>query len=217
LADGYGKPGELYVPSGRTGLSVFSLDLPRGMSMQALSKHPAWASALLGGSAPGAPPSAGPRRGCYLTVQAQLTHRTSRLTDPVPGLAAQAVQWAQSDPRVLAVQRSWSRCMAARGYRYQASLEPLTHHWPKTPTPAELATAAADVSCKAQVNLPNTVLTIEAAYQRALLAQNPAAFAHLHTGFHRLLQRAENLLSARPARAKLTASHNDVYSGRRAR
>ncbi len=58
----------------------------------------------------------------------------SRLADPVPELAAQAVQWAQSDPRVLAVQRSWSRCMAEAGYSYQAPLQPAAHHWPKKPT-----------------------------------------------------------------------------------
>jgi hypothetical protein len=201
-AHGYGKPGKLYVPSGREGLSVFSLDLPRGMSMKALSKHPAWASALLGGDAPGAPPSAWRQRGCYQSVQAQLTHRTSRLTDPVPALAAQAAQWAQSDPRVLATQRAWSKCMAARGYRYQTPLEPVTHHWPKKPTPVEIATATADVTCKTWVNLPHTVLAIEAAYQRALLAQNPAAFTHLQTGFRSLLQKAENLLGARPGALK---------------
>lgn len=193
-AHGYGKPGEPYVPSGREGLSVFSLDLPRGMPMQALSKHPAWARALLGGFYPGAPYSAGLGGGCYQTVQAQLTRGISRLTDPVPGLAAQAAQWAQSAPRVLAAQSSWSRCMAARGYRYQTPLEPVTHHWPKAPTPAEIATAAADVFCKAQVNLPSTVLAIEAAYQRTLLSQNLPAFTRLQTGFRRLLQRAENLL-----------------------
>jgi len=44
------------------------------------------------------------------------------------------------------------------------------------------------------VNLPNTVLTIEAAYQRALISQNPAAFAHLQSAFGVLLRRAENLL-----------------------
>lgn len=205
-AYGYGKPGDLYVPSGRDGLSVFSLDLPRGMSMRALPRHPAWASALLGGDAPGAPPSAWQRRGCYQTVQAQLTHRTSRLTDPVPALAAQAAQWAQSDPRVLATQRSWSRCMAARGYSYQTPLQPQTHRWPKTPTPAEIATATADVTCKARVNLPNTVLTIEAAYQQALLAQNLPAFTHLQSDFRRLLQRAENLLGAPAGALKAAVS-----------
>jgi hypothetical protein len=195
-AHGYGKPADVTVPTGRNGLSVFSLELPHGMPMRALNHHAAWASALLGGDAPGAPPSAWQQRGCYQTVQAQLTHRTSRLTDPVPALAAQAAQQAQSDPRVLTTQRAWSRCMAARGYRYQTPPQPMARRWPKTPTPAEIATATADVTCKAQVNLPNTVLAIEAAYQQALLAQNLPAFTHLQTGFRSLLQKAENLLGA---------------------
>jgi len=195
-AHGYGQPGKLYVPSGRVGFSVFPLLLPRGLSFTALSHHPAWASALLGGWAPGAQSRAGQLRpGCYQTVQAQLVHGISGLTDPVPQLAAQAAQWAQSDRRVLAAQRSWSRCMAAHGYSYQTPTQPATHHWPKTPTPAEVATATADVSCKAQVNLPNTVLIVEAAYQQALLSQNLPAFTHLQTAFRKLAQRAENLLS----------------------
>jgi hypothetical protein len=91
--------------------------------------------------------------------------------------------------------------MAGRGYRYQAPTQPATHHWPKQPTLAEIGTAAADVTCKAQVNLPNTVLTVQAAYQQALLSQNPAAFTHLQTAFGALLQRTENLLSALKARS----------------
>lgn len=216
-AHGYGQPGNVNVPSGRTGLSVFPLLLPRGLSIQALSRHAAWARALLGGLAPGAPVSARPRPGCFQTVQAQLTRGISGLTDPVPELAAQAAQWTQSDPRVLAVQRSWSKCMAAHGYSYQSPLQPQSHRWSKKPTPAEIATATADVSCKARVNLPNTVLTIEAAYQQALLSQNPAAFTHLQTAFARLLQRAENLLSAGPAHSRLTASPKRLPSGQRAR
>jgi hypothetical protein len=188
-ARGYGKPVETSVPSGRIGFSVFPLPL----TFKALNRQSAaWANALLGGFAPG---GTGARLGCLQTVQAQLDRGMSRLADPVPALAAEAAQRAQSDPRVLAVQRSWSRCMAAAGYSYQTPLQPATHHWPKKPTLAEITTATRDVLCKERVNLPNTTLTIEAAYQRAFISQNPAAFAHLQTAFRVLLRRAEILLS----------------------
>ncbi len=187
-AHGYGNPRGLYVPSGRVGFTVF----PLPMTFQDLTRHSAaWASALLGGFAPGA---SGMRPGCLQTMQSQLDKGLGRLADPVPQLAAQAAQWAQSDPRVLAAERSWSRCMAAGGYSYQTPVQAAAHPWPTKPTPAEIATATADVACKARVNLPNTVLTIEAAYQQALIAQNPTAFAHLQTAFRALLQRAETLL-----------------------
>jgi hypothetical protein len=53
------------------------------------------------------------------------------------------------------------------------------------------------VTCKAQTNLTNTWLTVEAAYQLALISQNLTALAQLQTSFQSLLQRAEALVGAR--------------------
>jgi hypothetical protein len=114
--------------------------------------------------------------------------------DPVPMIAAQASQWAQTDPRVLAVERAWSRCMAQRGDSFRTPQQAQQHNWPKTPTTGEVATAVADVSCKAKTNLPNTWLTVEAAYQQVLVAQNLAALSQLQANFSRLIQRSEALL-----------------------
>jgi hypothetical protein len=146
------------------------------------------------GFGPGA--GAGPHRGCY---QQSVTEVYGRLggnpnPDPVPIIALQASQWAQTDPRVLAVERAWSRCMARRGYSYGTPLQAQQHNWPSPPTTGEVATAVADVSCKTQTNLPNTWLTVEAAYQSALVAQNLTALSQLQANFQRLLQRAEGLL-----------------------
>jgi hypothetical protein len=120
--------------------------------------------------------------------------------DPVPTIAAQAAQWAQTDPRVLAVERAWSRCMAQHGYSYGTPLQAEQHNWPSTPTTVEVATAVADVSCKGKTNLSNTWLTVEAAYQQALIAENLSALSELQTNFASLLRRAEALLaSGQPA------------------
>jgi hypothetical protein len=118
--------------------------------------------------------------------------------DPVPSIAAQAAQWAQTDRRVVAVERAWSRCMASHGYSFGTPLQAQQHNWPSKPTTGEVATAVADVSCKARTNLPNTWLTVEAAYQQALVAQNLAALSELQKNFTGLLQRAEALLSGQP-------------------
>jgi hypothetical protein len=118
--------------------------------------------------------------------------------DPVPGLALQASQWAQTDPRVLAVERAWSRCMARRGYTYRNPLQAQQHSWPSAPSAGEVATAVADVSCKTQTNLPNTWLTVEAAYQTALISQNLTELSQLQASFQGLLQRAEEMLAAAP-------------------
>lgn len=162
--------------------------------LQDMRKHShAWIGALLG-TFPGARVRARPHPGCLETSQVQLSGRRPIGTDPLPELASQAVLWTRSDPRILAVQRSWSACMAARGYTYQTVLQPEQRRWPSTPTRAEIATAVADVSCKTRVNLPNTWLAVEAAYQRALIAENLALLSQLQTNFGVLLHRAETLL-----------------------
>jgi hypothetical protein len=163
-------------------------------------RGPAYTMALFGfapGVGGGGP---GHQVGCY---QQAITEVYGRLggspnPDPVPGIAAQAVQWAQNDPRVLAVDRAWSRCMARRGYSYHNPQQAQQHNWPHAPTTVEVATAVADVSCKTQANLPNTWLTVEAAYQTALIGQNLAALSQLQANFQGLLQRAEALLAGIP-------------------
>ena len=160
---------------------------------------PAYTMALFG-FAPGS--GAGPPRhqGCYQQSVAEVYGRLggNPNPDPVPMIALQASQWAQTDPRVLAVERAWSRCMARHGYSYGTPLQAQQHNWPSAPTTGEVATAVADVSCKTQTNLPNTWLTVEAAYQSALVAQNLTALSQLQANFQALLQRAEGLLSGGP-------------------
>jgi hypothetical protein len=90
--------------------------------------------------------------------------------------------------------------MAAHGYGFRTPLEAQQHGWPSKPTLGEVSTAIADVSCKARTNLPNTWLTVEAAYQQALIAQNLSALSELQKNFGTLLQRAEAILGgAQPA------------------
>jgi hypothetical protein len=54
----------------------------------------------------------------------------------------------------------------------------------------------ADVKCKTQTNLVNTWLTVEAAYQQALIRQNLAALAQLQSHFAPLLRRAQAALTS---------------------
>lgn len=119
-----------------------------------------------------------------------------QLGDPVPSIAQQAGVWTQTDPRVLAVNAAWSRCMARRGYRYSSPEQPEARNWPTTPTTTETATAVADVTCKQHVNLSNTWLTVEAAYQTALIGQNLATLANLQASFQGALKRVEGLLAS---------------------
>jgi hypothetical protein len=188
---GYGQP------------AAASGSLPRGLflggfaSFNAVRQHPALAMALLG-FAPGV--SIGPVRqpGCLNVANNEIYRPgSSQLADPVPAIAQQASLWTQTDPRVMAASTAWSRCMALRGYHYVSPQQAVLHNWPASPTAAETATAVADVTCKQQVNMTNTWLTVEAAYQSALIGQNIDTLAHLQASFQGALNRVEALL-ARP-------------------
>jgi hypothetical protein len=159
----------------------------------------AWVEALLGFTpGPQGPvqPGQGRHEGCAQLVTSELygPDGGSANPDPVPGIALQALQWTQSDPRIVAADRVWSACMARRGFSYRTPQLAAEHNWPSAPTQVEIATAAADVTCKAQTDLTNTWLTVEAAYQLALISQNLTALSQLQTSFKGLLQRAEALV-----------------------
>ncbi len=116
--------------------------------------------------------------------------------DPVPQIAEQAASFTQTDPRIRAVTRAWSACMARHYYHYSSPSQVEGHHWRTPPNRAEIATAVADVTCKAQTNLLNTWLAVEAAYQQALIGQNLATLSQLQANFAPLLRRADAALAA---------------------
>jgi hypothetical protein len=186
------------------------LVLPGFVSVQ--GKHgTAWTSALLG-FVPGARARAPHRQGClqaaYLELYGTLSGNPN--PDPIPAITIQSVQWTQSDRRVLAVQRAWSACMARRGLTYKTPAQAEGRGWPSTPSPAEITTAVTDVNCKTQTNLVNTWLTIEAAYQQALLSQNASSLNQLQANFGALQRRAQAALQAPAATGVLRISRSRV-------
>jgi hypothetical protein len=175
----------------------------------------AWTSALLG-FVPGARAGARQHTGCLQAADTALygSLNGNPNPDPVPGIALQAAQWTQSYPLVVAVERAWSACMARSGFSYRNPGQAQDRNWPATPTPAEIATAVADVRCKAQTNLVNTWLTVEAAYQAALISQNLTALDRLQASFGKLLTRAETLLRLPSAAGIVRASQGRPGQGR---
>src|SRR5215472_9922335 len=116
--------------------------------------------------------------------------------DPVPQIAQQAVSFTQTDPRIRVVNQKWSKCMARRFYHYTSPGQVEGRRWPSPPNKAEIRTAVADVACKTRTNLLNTWLTVEAAYQQALIGRNLATLSQLQANFAPLLRRAEAALAA---------------------
>ena len=86
--------------------------------------------------------------------------------------------------------------MARHFYHYASPSQLEGHHWKSPPNKAEIKTAVADVTCKAQVNLLNTWLAVEAGYQQALIGQNLATLSQLQANFAPLLSRATAALAA---------------------
>ena len=166
-----------------------------GFAFGDLTKQPrAWVAALLG-FAPGQRIGPHQVQGCLAETNNELYGNGGGLSDPVPEIAIQSATWTQSDPRVEAVDAAWSRCMALRGYKYNSPQQAAGARWPSKPTPTETATAEADVACKQAVNLDNTWLAVEAAYQAALIGQDLTTLANLQGSFATMLNRAEALLS----------------------
>lgn len=88
---------------------------------------------------------------------------------------------SQKDPRVLAVFRSWSSCMADRGYRYGSPMEAIDDpgFGSARTGPAEISTARADVECKKKTGLVRTWFDVESGMQRAEIDKNAEELARI--------------------------------------
>ena len=164
---------------------------------QSLKAGRAYAEALYG-FGPGFEGGPGGHVGCLQQASKEVYGALvgEPVPDPVPQIAEQAVSFTQTDPRIRAVIRAWSACMARHFYHYASPSQVEGHHWRTPPNRAEIATAVADVTCKAQTNLLNTWLAVEAAYQQALIGQNLATLSQLQANFEPLLRRADAALAA---------------------
>ncbi len=162
----------------------------------------AWFSALLG-FYPGVRIGSVRHLGCFQEAYQELYGQAGGgglaaaiNADPVPGIAGEAANWTQTDPRIQAANAAWSRCMRAHGYNYRTPARAASAHWPSAPSSKEITTAVADVTCKNQVNYVNTWLAVEAAYQQALIGQNLQPLAGLQTSFGTDLKRAQLILDS---------------------
>ena len=170
----------------------------------------AWASALLGevpGMRPGTPPLGCLRAANTLVFGNFNGNLELGLT---AGLEYNAETWTESDPNVTAAQRAWSACMARQGLNYKSISDVEFRNWPDPPSPAEITTAVADVRCNKQANLSNTFLTVEAAYQLAVIDANRDAIQQVQADHATMQQRAQQVL-ALPAADILRFSKLQVH------
>ncbi|MFH8465346.1 hypothetical protein [Streptomyces sp. NPDC017991] len=85
---------------------------------------------------------------------------------------------AMEDPAVVAAFGQWSSCMTDKGYSYakpmDANDDPAFTD-PNTITPAEIATATADVACRDEHKVEKTWFDTEVVLQKAAIKKNQAA------------------------------------------
>ncbi len=95
-----------------------------------------------------------------------------------------AFSQTQTDHRVRAVYAAWAACMRQRGHDYPNPFKAAADakwNMGAPPTAAEIRTAQADVACKQRTNLLGITFAVEAGYENAAIAQNPAALAALRS------------------------------------
>ncbi|MEE1782808.1 hypothetical protein PUR71_07750 [Streptomyces sp. SP17BM10] len=151
------------------------------------SMSPELTTVLGTGLGPGGKPAPGsaaefrgkalPPGGCVGAAQRELTARggTGRDADVAVGINYEGFERSMTDPRVKTVFQDWSRCMGDRGYSYATPGDALKDsRWAATTTPSaeEIATATADVDCKARTNVVGVWFTVETAYENELIRQH---------------------------------------------
>lgn len=77
------------------------------------------------------------------------------------------------DSRYRAAVQEWARCMAEAGHLYESPFEPLTEFVDEVePSPAQVATAEADLGCKRQTNLVGIAVAVQEAYDLVYIEEH---------------------------------------------
>ncbi|MFF2045943.1 hypothetical protein ACFVVX_36535 [Kitasatospora sp. NPDC058170] len=110
-----------------------------------------------------------------------------------------------TDPRVVAADRQWSSCMKDHGFAYATPADAyMDPRWrdrtqgagaPAGHTPAELATAAADDTCKRSTNFMGIAVAVQAAYDRQYIAAHPEELAAFARGVSRHVADAQKAVA----------------------
>lgn len=137
-----------------------------------------------------------PQGGCAGQATASLYGST---TPETPGslagqLVTQAWTQAKASPAVVAAFADWSRCMAAKGFRYKTPAEANNDTRWSSPAPSEseIATALADVECKGATQLVTTWRSEDEKLQRNLVEQNAVALTDGRRAIDDILKKASD-------------------------
>lgn len=122
-----------------------------------------------------------PEGGCAGEARRKLAEGAPKVENERLGdsLAAESFDRTSNDSRVQKVYGEWSACMRRAGYNYADPMKAVNdpQFVSSTATAREIAVATADVRCKNETNLINTMASIETAYQQRALERNAEALS----------------------------------------
>lgn len=124
-----------------------------------------------------------PSGGCMGQANTELSSG-AMIPTLVSDLGIESFEQSQADPRVIAAQAAWSKCMSGQGYSYKSSLDamgnPPDGNGPVASS-AEIGVAVADFDCATQVNLVGIWSAVETAYQNQKIDADAQDFAQALT------------------------------------
>ncbi|MFJ6566894.1 hypothetical protein ACIQNU_05705 [Streptomyces sp. NPDC091292] len=117
-------------------------------------------------------------------------------------LSSSLLTKAKKDTKVVQVTRNWAKCMRERGYAYKTPDEAIgdPRWWKRKsdkPTSDEREVAVADVQCKSQVSLVDTLFTTESGIQAQAIKQHHAYFSKLSAAQTKYLARINEVIEAK--------------------
>ncbi|GAA1583143.1 hypothetical protein [Actinoplanes couchii] len=114
-------------------------------------------------------------------------------------LSAKSLKQSEADSRVQAVFGKWSECMKRSGYSYKnpdaVDDDPVMNSG--SLTEQEIKTAVADVKCKKEVDLIDTWVAVDVAYQNQFLEKNEEGLAALKAQLDTRLRVAAAVVSGK--------------------
>ncbi|MGW1807682.1 hypothetical protein [Streptomyces sp. NPDC002078] len=113
-------------------------------------------------------------------------------------IRAHSFEYSLLDPRVIAAQSAWQKCMSAQGYSsYKKTFDASgDERWNvPTATSQEITVAVADWQCAKQVNLVGVWYAVESAYQNAQIEKHAEELQQAREGLRRQSKRVATVLA----------------------
>ncbi|MFJ9820007.1 hypothetical protein ACIRU3_33015 [Streptomyces sp. NPDC101151] len=143
-----------------------------------------------------------PKGGCVAEADRALTGGDEKQRaghSPVAEeIRAHSFEYSQLDPRVIAAQTAWKKCMSAQGYtNYKKTFDASgDERWNvSTATSQEIAVAVADWQCAKQVNLVGVWSAVESAYQNAEIEKHAEELQQARDGLRQQSKRVATVLA----------------------